>query len=166
MAERFPRLTTIILNGKFAIWDCAYIMQQFSETLETFKVQTMTQSDDSSLSVFKSTLALFQPGATARVVMVALHTLEIDSDFSPGDMLNFFSFPSLKNEFKLTIRCSKLLFFRDSRIFATKNFDSIIWSELKKTTITGDFLDSHSHIIKNKRPDGDHSHTYATMISN
>ncbi|KAG6827740.1 hypothetical protein H0H87_003733 [Tephrocybe sp. NHM501043] len=76
--------------------------------------------------------------------MSALDTLDIDSDFSPGSMLDEFHFENLK-VFKLQTHHSKLAFFQGT------GFNSIIWEKLEATTIYGDYDQEESERIKNRK---------------
>ncbi|KAG6842724.1 hypothetical protein H0H87_010820, partial [Tephrocybe sp. NHM501043] len=66
-----------------------------------------------------------------------MHTLDIDSDFSPGHMLNDFEFPALE-KFTMTTRRSQLFFFQEIE------FITIRWENLTNSTINGDFNESES----------------------
>ncbi|KAG6815222.1 hypothetical protein H0H87_003886, partial [Tephrocybe sp. NHM501043] len=97
-------------------------------------------------------------GVVALVDMSALDTLDIDSDFSPGSMLDEFHFDNLK-VFKLQTHYSKVAFFQGT------GFNSIIWEKLEATTIYGDYDQEESERIKNREcPGRQHDHVHRTMI--
>ncbi|KAG6916585.1 hypothetical protein DXG01_006235 [Tephrocybe rancida] len=151
--ERSP-LTTLTLNGEFALWDCAGILREFAGTLKTLTIRKLV-GDDNALSVLNTTT-----GTSA--VMVALKTLDIDSDFSPGTILNYFSFPVMTT-FNLTTRRSKLSFFTPFYSMKTKEFKTIVWNNLEESTINGDF-DHDSEQVQRDYPHGHHGHTHTPMI--
>ncbi|KAG6914677.1 hypothetical protein DXG01_015998 [Tephrocybe rancida] len=151
------RLTHFTLVCDFCMWDCAFIMREFSATLQVLKVKRLIgPANDNSLSIFRTKNSPSTIPSVA-VNMVALQVLDIDSDFSPGTMLNGFEFPEL-TEFHLTTYRSKLLFF-DSK---SNEFDNIIWNRIKKTTINGDFVPVESRALKAicKGSYHDHDHNY------
>ncbi|KAG6827168.1 hypothetical protein H0H87_005382, partial [Tephrocybe sp. NHM501043] len=87
-----PHLTSLTLNCDLSIPDCASVLREFAATLVKFKVARLIGPDDDpdNLSV------LPQNGVVAPVNMLVLDTLDIDSESSPGSMLDEFHFENLK----------------------------------------------------------------------
>ncbi|KAG6815265.1 hypothetical protein H0H87_003446 [Tephrocybe sp. NHM501043] len=148
-------LTSLTLNCNLSIPDCASVLREFATTLVKFKVTRLIglDNDPDNVSV------LPQNAAIAPAHMLALDTLDIDSEFSPGSMLDEFHFENLK-AFKLKTSYSKLAFFQGT------GFNSIIWEKLETTTIHGDYDDEESEHIKHKKcPGRQHNHHHEIMLT-
>ncbi|KAG6919466.1 hypothetical protein DXG01_005725 [Tephrocybe rancida] len=146
-----PPLTHLTVNCDFSTRDCAVLMREFAATLQVLNVRKLIgPANDDSLS----TLPL-NPPPLVNVDMVALHTLDIESDFNPGTMLNGFEFLALE-EFKLTTYRCELKFFVD------KKFGTIPWNRIQRSTIIGDFIPRQSQILKAicAGNPNDHHHNY------
>ncbi|KAG6827234.1 hypothetical protein H0H87_005246 [Tephrocybe sp. NHM501043] len=145
--HRLPLEQLTLSNVEFLLRDCNIILKGFAETLQIFKVEKLIgQLDDASANAIATS-------PNARVHMIKLHTLNLDSDYSPGHILNDFEFPVLR-EFSLTTRRSRLSFFKDDFLTLQER-----WPQITTSTILGDYKKSESQFIQKKlSPGGNHSH--------
>ncbi|KAG6815254.1 hypothetical protein H0H87_003571 [Tephrocybe sp. NHM501043] len=144
---RLPLERLTLRNVEILLRDCNIILKEFAQTLQIFKVEKLVGKLDDA---FANAIAT---NPNARVHMVKLHMLDLDSDYSPGHMLNDFEFPVLR-ELSLTTRRSRLSFFEDDFLTLQER-----WPQITTSTILGDYNESESEFIKNKlSPAGDHSH--------
>ncbi|KAG6815263.1 hypothetical protein H0H87_003466 [Tephrocybe sp. NHM501043] len=146
-APRLPLEQLTLSKVEFLLRDCNIILREFAETLQTFKAEKLIgRLDDVSANAIAT-------NPYARVHMVKLHALDLNSDYSPGHMLNDFEFPVLR-ELSLTTRRSRLSFFEDDFLTLQER-----WPQITTSTILGDYNDSESEFIKNRlSPGGDHNH--------
>ncbi|KAG6817148.1 hypothetical protein H0H87_012109 [Tephrocybe sp. NHM501043] len=144
---RLPLEQLTLRNVEFLLRDCNIILKEFVQTLQIFQVEKLIgRLDDASANAIAT-------NPNARVHMVKLHTLDLDSDYSPGHMLNDFEFPVIR-ELSLTTRRSRLSFFEDDFLTLQER-----WPQITTSTILGDYNESESEFIKNKLSSGgNHAH--------